>query len=745
MPIYSHLTFGVDLRGITGGVNMPPGWAQDAVDVLWRDDGAVFRIPGWPRVNFSAVSGRPIALWGFSYRGKNTPAADTARGGNFGLANSGANFTRRSDGFSAFVLLTTTTFYRWNPVTGLLTSVALPAGVTVSPVKPVAKVIKNNLYIVGWADFNLRYDPTDLRLYRWGWEAAPAVPTLALQAGGDLLAGAVYKYAISFVDNYTGEESAMGEIAEVTPSGANLTVRVTVPAYSGVRHFNDLATATDSDVGIVIWRTFGDREAFYFLAVLTPGTLFYDDGEALGVVPEKEPFRGTQTDEPRFTSLEEFRGRFYALSRFSDNHRMWFSDAGFFERFRVRSYKDLVVTGGDELTAIGRTDTTLLVHRGRGGIRVTAIEQGEVRPDLIPTDLPWKAGAVGPAARSSLDGYEYWLSELGPMRWREGLPGTEWIGKPLAPLFVDPTSGACRLNEEAKELSEVAFDWETATMRFLFASGPNTYPNHWWGYWVYAQNYNKDAESGWAAYSPRAQTMGRTLALAGLTNEGKPISPQERSERFVFADDLGYLYEYDIQSRRGGLPAGTLSKGFVVAGSTTSVVQVTSGLFTTGDGMKGMRFEIIYASGARETRKILSNTTSAITLETPLPSVPAAGDIFYVGGIPSFWRSWVDHMGSPHSTKRVLHLFAGLQRVSSEPDDDLLDWRVDIRVAAGKFPQTYRRERTATLNLWDRKIPISATGAFWTYEIANSRPDETFVVTNLEVESLEYPAKRKSP
>lgn len=739
---YAQLTRGVDLRGLTAGVSMKPGSAQDAVDVLPRDDGGIYRAPGWVRINISALSGRPVALWGFAYRGKNVPAAATDRGGVFGLANDNADFTRRSDNFSAFVLLTTTTFYRWNPVSEAFASVALPAGVAVSPVKPVAKVVKNNLYIVGFGDFNLRYDPTDLRLYRWGWEDVPAAPGLSARAGGDLLVGQDYQYALSWIDIYTGEESAMGEIATFTPSGGNRTARVTVPAYSGNRHFNDLAISSDSDVGVAIWRTFGDREAFYFVAFVNPGTTFYDDGDALGLATTKEPFRGTQEDEPRFTAIEEIRGRFYALSRFSDSHRMWFSDATFYERFRIRSYQDLPVTGGDELTAIGRTDTTLLVHRGRGGIRITVIEAGEVRPTLIPTDLPWEAGAVGPAARSTLNGYEYWLSERGPMRWREGLFATEWIGRPLAPMFVDPTSGMCRLNAEAREVSEVSFDWETATMRFLFATGPNLIPNHWWAYWVHAEKYNEDAESGWFRLSPRAQTMGRSLSLEALTNEGKPVSPQDRMERFMFADDLGYAYEQNLEGRRGGLKSGALSKGFVAAGSTTSVVQTNVGLYVQGDGMKGLLFEVRYASGAREMRKILSNTTSAITLEEALPSAPAEDDVFYVGGIPAFWRSWVDHMGSPHGHKRVQHLSVGLQRFSSTPDDDFFDWRVDVRVAAGDFPQSYRREKTATLNLFRRKIAVSAVGVFWTYEIANSRPDEMFCVTNIEVESEEYPGRR---
>lgn len=740
---YRRLTFGVDLRGFTGSIAMRPGWAQDAQDVLPRDDGAVHRVVGWVRENDSAISGRPLELWGFSYRGKNVPAADTDRGGVFGVTNDGVDFTRRSDQFHAFVLLTTTTFYRWDPVTQALVSVPLPSGVSINEVKPVGKVAKESLYIVGWGTENVRYDPTDHALYRWGWEAPPAAPGLALVAGGDLVVGQIYKYGISYINNYTGQESAMSEAAEITIT-ANRTVRVTAAAYAGDRHFNDLATATDTDVSVNIWRTFGNGETFYYLATLLPGDLSYDDGDALGLVTDEEPFQGTQQDEPRFTALEEYRGRFYALSRFSDSSRMYFSDPAQFERWRVRGYKDLPVTGGDYLTAIGKTDTTLLCHRGRGGFRVTSIDDGGPRPDLIVTDLPWEAGAVGAGARESLNGYEYWLSERGPMRWREGQLATEWIGRPLLPLFIDATSGLCQLNAGARELSEVQFDWEQAMMKFIFATGPNTYPNHFWGYWVHAEKYNDDPESGWFRFSPRATAMGKSLPLGGLdVTTGKPVSPQERKELFFFADDRGYLYRYDFQTRRGGLKPGALAKTFAVAGSTTTVINSNSGLLTGGDGLKGMRLEVTYlATGQRHARVILSNTTSTITLEDPLPTAPATGDILYISGIPAYWRSWVDHMNAPHAHKEVTHLLVGMQRLSTTPGEEFLDWRAEIRVATGEFPQEFTRERYSTLDKYRRKITVKMVGVDWLYEIANSRPDESFVLTNFEVRAKILPQRR---
>jgi hypothetical protein len=102
--------------------------------------------------------------------------------------------------------------------------------------------------------------------------------------------------------------------------------------------------------------------------------------------------------------------------------------------------------------------------------------------------------------------------------------------------------------------------------------------------------------------------------------------------------------------------------------------------------------------------------------------------------MPAFWRSWVDHFGDPHAHKSVLHLYVGMQRMSHTPVDtgELNSWRADIAVGRGEFPQAFKLTRSATLDLYRRKMLVSATGVFWVYEISNTRPDESFVVTNIQ-------------
>ena len=62
----------------------------------------------------------------------------------------------------------------------------------------------------------------------------------------------------------------------------------------------------------------------------------------------------------------------------------------------------------------------------------------------------------------------------------------------------------------------------------------------------------------------------------------------------------------------------------------------------------------------------------------------------------------------------------------------------------GEFPQTFKLTRAATLDLYRRKMLVSATGVNWVYEIGNTRPDESFVVTNLAPDVEIVPEKGRA-
>jgi hypothetical protein len=239
--------------------------------------------------------------------------------------------------------------------------------------------------------------------------------------------------------------------------------------------------------------------------------------------------------------------------------------------------------------------------------------------------------------------------------------------------------------------------------------------------------------------------MDQSVSIGPLDSDGRPPSGNKQQERLVFADQDGYVYEYMLGGRRGGLKEAALAKGFVGTGSTVANMVTLGGLFTQGDGLKGLRVELLHVStGVVEIRTVLSNTATDIAPTRDFDSAPSADDIWWVGGMPAFWRSWPDHMGDPHAEKSLIQLFFGFLPTGSSDDSgsEYREFLLDALVGAGDFPTGFSRTRTAKLSRWRSGFLVNLTKRFFTYEFANSKPDETFLVTNFQREVELVAAKR---
>lgn len=782
----STLNLGVNLRGLTGGVNQIPGEAQDALDMHILEDGSIEKHWGWERVNPSALTGRPVGMVGFTYKGKNnavTGASDTARGGNYGIADDGNDFTRRGTLYTGALVLTDSTFYRWEPATQDFQTVSLPTSHTVSlHPKPTFVTYNNNIYICGYTTSttsggNLRYDPVDEALYAWGWEKTPTAPTVAASAGGDLRVGSQYKYAYSWLDVYTGEESPITEVAsQPTIAGSNQTITVTMTPYSEAtegRHFNTLAVATDSDVGYIVYRSDADREQYNFLATVAPGNTdgaasapgFVDTGFATEasihpyIIAELDgsPIAGNSDipDEPDFNFMTLFKDQFYAVSyaagasdrgRPTNSNRVWWNDFrhenSFVERWRHSDYRELPLPEGEILTSVAASNTHLIpfTQKGAYGMSVTPnYASGKI--SRVSNRLPWNVGCVGAKAWATTNGWLYFLSERGPYRYKSGTGEPQWIGKNLLPMFMD-TSGICQLNPGMQSEAEVVYDQQANSMRFMFACGPSDVLNRHITYWVDGDKYLPRPEYGWIFASPKAQCAAQILALSGLDPSGAPPDPTKRQERLVFGDDLGYINSYELTSMRAGLPSGSIARGSVISATPTTVTVTVAAdpLLTQGDGLKGMNLEVVHSNGVIETFLIASNTATVITTEGTFDTTPTSADTWYVSGIPAFWRSWVDSMGKPHNRKTLLHLYATYTLTDIGGNNSAT---IDVAVHSGDRNMDKVRTRTAALNDYNEKMLISRTGLYFTYEFANTRPDEMFTLVAIEPEARLLGDKRK--
>lgn len=732
-----NVSLGVNYRNLVGSVTSREGEAQDALNTYPREDGALYKSFGWSRKNATALEGRPISSQGFSYRGKNTAGGDT-RPGNWGVANDGEDFNRRTNEYPGFLQLTSTHAYVWDPITETFTELVIPGGVTLNAdLKPTIAVVQDNCYVVNWASQNLRFDPTDHVFYRWGWDDVPGEPSVT-RLTGDLIEGALYQYGVTFLDIYTGEESKMSELVKVT-GGTGYTIDVSALTYGGDRHHAN-------DIAIVVWRTGADDNSPRFLKLLNPGTTsLVDDGLAREV--SLRPFRGTQVDEPPFSALKEFKGKFYALSKLRNSTRLYFSyfdRLSYYERWVPLGFRDLPLDDGEVLTAVGGTDATFLTYSQRGSFRIS-ISATLSQQQLVAQRMPWHVGCVGPQARETIDGWDYFLSERGPQRWKEGLTDPQPIGENLIPIFADPVSGMCKLVDTSKELSEVEYQAETNTVHFTFPTGTSAIVNNHMAYWNASDRNNGDYRLGWFPQSPLCQSMSLSSGLAGSAL-GTPDSPRAKQPALVWTDEAGYVYEYDPNQKRAGLEASEIAVTTVdsAPGAANEIdVPAADTLYTTGDGLIGLRVEVESlpdASGntLTQVREIASNTASQIIVTEDFDTPIGVGDAVRIAGIPAFWRSWADHFGMPHQHKTVMDFSLGYQ------DRNNPEGLIVVRIGWGEFPETATVQRTAHMGKWRKKMTVSKTAVFFFYEFSNSMPDELFLITNFEREVQAVPGRRRA-
>lgn len=733
----SKLNLGVNLRGLTAGINMKPGQAQDSLDVLPREDGAVFRHWGWIRENVTALNGRIVGIKQFTYKGKNLGGG--VREGNYGIADDAAMgaYTRRQGLYTGAIVLTTTNFYFWDPTTEAFVDEPALAGIGVAidlNPKPVFIVVNDNVYIFGYTDFNIRYDPTDRTIYRLGWDDLPTVCAPALAGGpSTLIVGAVYQYATAWWDVFTGEVGPMGTISALTPTAALPSVNFPVgafPDYAGARHF--IGALDNDDVGVVVYRTEPNGEAFYFLDAITPaggllaaGTLL-DNG--LATAKSEKALRSDIADEPRFNAADLYNDIIYTVS-WDDGYNVvryndWKNTNSYHERWSVLGRSTLPTRHGEALTAISHTPRSLLVLSQQRGFlgSITMSDSGRIIPRWQA--LPWTVGAVGPKAVCTAGPWNYFLSERGPYRWREGLAEPQWIGRDILALFIDPTSGLCKLNPWSKNQSELCYDQDANVVRFTFPCGGASFPNVHIMYWIHDDIPEIEPEAGWFFASADAQAMDWGNAITGLNADGTPANPFEVKPRLVFGDALGYVSTYTVGHNRGGLAGLIPATGIGQPLSAVNLLVTLGGLPNAGDGLIGMMVEVVHADGTIDVRLVAANDATDITPDVDFTQDPE-GSTWYIGGIPAFWRGVPEHVGDPYSHKDVVNVALKSLRLRPITGQEV----IDMSVQSGDYPVTYRKTEEVDLAIYHDKTIANMSGRFIQVEFANSRPDGMFCVT----------------
>jgi hypothetical protein len=182
--------------------------------------------------------------------------------------------------------------------------------------------------------------------------------------------------------------------------------------------------------------------------------------------------------------------------------------------------------------------------------------------------------------------------------------------------------------------------------------------------------------------------------------------------------------EYNPHSlRAGGPPGGSPARGTTGIGSTVNQLETAlGGLFNVNDGMRGLRLHVEHVDNTIDIRTVLGNTATAILPTMPFSQAPAADAVWYVGGIPAFWKSWYDHGGDPSAPKTLMHMHIGY---GDEGSDTVLYYVV----SAGDFNTGATADQSFSLNAARAKAMMSITARWFAHEFTNPFPDESFVMT----------------
>lgn len=142
-------------------------------------------------------------------------------------------------------------------------------------------------------------------------------------------------------------------------------------------------------------------------------------------------------------------------------------------------------------------------------------------------------------------------------------------------------------------------------------------------------------------------------ALAEFTN------PTSGVQSVYLGDLWGRLYELFAQDT-DGVPSGFTTTATVTAATTSTVTADAATFYTAGTGMVGLQVAVRSPAGVWQWRRIQSNDSTTITLDTtndtPWDSVPLSGWTVIVGGIEAYWTTPWGDFGRPDRYKRLSYL-----------------------------------------------------------------------------------------
>lgn len=347
---------------------------------------------------------------------------------------------------------------------------------------------------------------------------------------------------------------------------------------------------------------------------------------------------------------------------FSRAQAIWVSRPGYPEAFEPEKFLNVPNgEGSGDITAGLGYGSSMLFFSLQGMTKFAWDTDPLVDGIMIP--LGSKNGALNQRVVIEVEGRVYAMDRRGINMW-EGV-NPRLVSRPIGPLFED-------LDWTLSENFHCCFFPDIRAIRWFVVYNGDTYAHDY---------FQLDVDTG--AWSTGEYYQG--------ISESKLV-PTATGPRVMLGDDQGHTWFADTGTA-DGVP-GSLSHITAAVGSTTSVIATSTSLPVVGVGLAGCYIMKFQTGGVVEARLITSNLSDQISVNAPFGSVPTAGDVFWVGPIPTKLKTKA-YTARMSSGKKKRSSYFWLMFV---PTEDPRQLQIRVYEDLSDTPKTWALARTARPN-----------------------------------------------
>lgn len=309
-----------------------------------------------------------------------------------------------------------------------------------------------------------------------------------------------------------------------------------------------------------------------------------------------------------------------------------FTEAGLFDAWPAVNGLELE-ENGDDGTGLASAESFLFILQKRHIYRMSYNEDPLSDGGVF---LAVERGCINNRCWLKIDSSLYMLDEQGVYEFSAG--GTaEPLSMGIQDMFWALTGDTTiRVNWKAQRFFHASLSQSESTMRWFVSLDGSAKPKD-------ALCYNYMTKEWWTEKYPIE--LGSNCLMRPTLDKPTPLVCGARAKAFAF---LGSLDQVS--------PAGT-TRGYVT-GATLLTIEDTAASFQSS-GLVGASVTILDGTGKRQTRRIVSNTTTALTIDRPWLTALDTTSLYQIGGVNWLWRGvwsrWLDEDTS--NVRRLVVLF----------------------------------------------------------------------------------------